>query len=133
MNGVLRTSDEYLVVTKRAMWVGEPPGMLDTPGIKQIYTRVLFYDWTIFGRNLNIILGGHPEPSSVDDSFNLKLTSSECFERVAELDAKSVVKELFKSQKEEMELEFNISRHVYKPIICICIHNITNISLILYY
>ena len=40
VNGILRTSDGFCVITKRAAWVGEHPGMLDTPG-------------------------GHPEPAKV--------------------------------------------------------------------
>ena len=32
VNGILRTCDGFCVITKRAAWVGEHPGMLDTPG-----------------------------------------------------------------------------------------------------
>ena len=85
VNGVLKTSDGFLVVTQRALWVGEHPGMLDTPG-------------------------GHPEPSNVDSKFNLKFNSTDCFDSVDKMDPKQVSVEIFKSQKEEMELEFNINR-----------------------
>ena len=30
VNGILRTSDNFIVITKRAEWVGEHPGMLGT-------------------------------------------------------------------------------------------------------
>ena len=87
MNGVLRTSDGYVIITKRAEWVGEHPGMLDTPG-------------------------GHPEPSAVDPLYNLKVNSQEVFQNIANMDKEKVIRELFKSQQEEMELEFNIERTV---------------------
>ena len=87
VNGVLRTSDGYIIITKRAEWVGEHPGMLDTPG-------------------------GHPEPSAVDPMYDLKVNSQEVFKNVGDMDKTKVIKELFKSQQEEMELEFNIERIV---------------------
>ena len=92
MNGVLRTSDGYIIITKRAEWVGEHPGMLDTPG-------------------------GHPEPSAVDPIYDLKVNSQEVFKNVENMDKKKVITELFKSQQEEMELEFNIERIVV-PTTC---------------
>ena len=87
VNGVLRTSDGYIIITKRAEWVGEHPGMLDTPG-------------------------GHPEPSAVDPLYDLKVNGQEIFQNVADMHKDKVIRELFKSQQEEMELEFNIERIV---------------------
>lgn len=87
VNGVLRTSDGYIIITKRAEWVGEHPGMLDTPG-------------------------GHPEPSAVDPIYNLKVNGQEIFQNVADMNNEKVIRELFKSQQDEMELEFNIERIV---------------------
>merc|ERR1712131_30969 len=93
VNGVLRTSDGYIIITKRAEWVGEHPGMLDTPG-------------------------GHPEPSAVDPMYDLKVNSQEVFKNVGDMDKKKVIKELFKSQQEEMELEFNIeSKDLSYPVL----------------
>ena len=92
VNGVLRTSDGYIIITKRAEWVGEHPGMLDTPG-------------------------GHPEPSAVDPTYDLKVNSQEVFKNVGDMDKKKVITEVFKSQQEEMELEFNIERIVV-PMTC---------------
>jgi len=93
VNGVLRTSDGYIIITKRAEWVGEHPGMLDTPG-------------------------GHPEPSAVDPLYDLKINGQEVFKNVADMDKEKVIKELFKSQQEEMELEFNIeSKDLSYPVL----------------
>lgn len=83
VNEVLRTSDGYIIITKRAEWVGEHPGMLDTPG-------------------------GHPEPSAVDPIYDLKVNGQESFQNVANMNKEKVIRELFKSQQDEMELEFNI-------------------------
>ena len=83
MNGILKSSDGYLIITQRALWVGEHPGMLDTPG-------------------------GHPEPANIDPIFNLKFNSEDCFDQVGQMNQNDVILEIFKSQKDEMELEFNI-------------------------
>ena len=58
--------------------------------------------------------GGHPEPSAVDPLYDLKINGQEVFQNVADMDKEKVIKELFKSQQEEMELEFNIERIVVK-------------------
>ena len=61
--------------------------------------------------------GGHPEPSAVDPIYDLKVNSQEVFKNVGDMDKKKVITELFKSQQEEMELEFNIERIVV-PMTC---------------
>ena len=56
--------------------------------------------------------GGHPEPSAVDPIYNLKVNGQEIFQNVADMNNEKVIRELFKSQQDEMELEFNIERIV---------------------
>jgi hypothetical protein len=81
VNGVLLTSDGYIVLVRRSLWVGEHPGMIDTPG-------------------------GHPEPSNIDSKFNMKLNPE--MPSVSILDEKAVVNEIFRSQKDELCVELNI-------------------------
>ena len=81
VNGVLLTADGFVIIVRRAAWVGEHPNMLDTPG-------------------------GHPEPSNVDKRFDMKKNLK--LPTVEELKPEDVVKEIFKSQQDEISVEFNI-------------------------
>ena len=60
--------------------------------------------------------GGHPEPSKLSSTFDLKNSTDDqaIYQKVADLDAKQCVEELFNSQAEEMMLEFNIPRKWFK-------------------
>jgi len=62
--------------------------------------------------------GGHPEPSAVDPIYNLKVNGQEIFQNVADMNNEKVIRELFKSQQDEMELEFNIeSKDLSYPVL----------------
>jgi len=81
VNGVLITSDDFVLISRRAAWVGEHAGMLDTPG-------------------------GHPEPSNLDHKFDMK--RGEPLPDISCLESDAVVHEIFLSQKEEISVELNI-------------------------
>ena len=81
VNGILLTADGFIIIVRRASWVGEHPNMLDTPG-------------------------GHPEPSNLDPRFNMKHHST--MPDINILQNADVVGEIFISQQEELSVELNI-------------------------
>ena len=81
VNGILVTADGFVIIVRRASWVGEHPNMLEPPG-------------------------GHPEPSNLDARFDMNYHST--MPDISILQSADVIGEIFKSQQEELSVELNI-------------------------